>query len=298
MSVEHSLKDWVVAVRPWSFPASVMPVLVSAAYLFWLGYSVDWLSGLWAVVCIVLFHAGGNVWSDYFDFRRGVDAVDTFGSRTLVDGVFAAGEVLRLAVVLFCVGVLCGVCLMLCAGPGLLYIGLGGVLCGVLYPFLKYRGLGDVVILLCYGFLPMLGASYVVVGEFVWGVLWLSLPVGLITVGILHGNNVRDISTDRRAGIVTVAMKLGLFGSVCLYCAEVVLPFVLSVVFVSVGLLPLCVVAVLFAVFPAWVCVRRAVGCLKGGAVVVEDLDGRTALLQLVFGCCLCVSLVCAGLFS
>ena len=28
---KHSLKDWMIAVRPWSFPASSMPVVVTLA---------------------------------------------------------------------------------------------------------------------------------------------------------------------------------------------------------------------------------------------------------------------------
>ena len=33
--MKHSLKDWMIAIRPWSFPASAMPVIVTLAYLFW-----------------------------------------------------------------------------------------------------------------------------------------------------------------------------------------------------------------------------------------------------------------------
>ena len=33
---KHSLKDWMIAVRPWSFPASSMPVVVTLAYLYWM----------------------------------------------------------------------------------------------------------------------------------------------------------------------------------------------------------------------------------------------------------------------
>ena len=36
MMNKHSLKDWLVAVRPWSFPASAMPVAVILAFLYWM----------------------------------------------------------------------------------------------------------------------------------------------------------------------------------------------------------------------------------------------------------------------
>ena len=65
----HGWKDWLVAVRPWSFPASAMPVAVTLVYLWWLGERVDWLNGVWALLDIIVFHAAGNTWSDYFDYR-------------------------------------------------------------------------------------------------------------------------------------------------------------------------------------------------------------------------------------
>ena len=70
---KHSLKEWIIAVRPWSFPASVMPVAVTLAYLAWREVEIDWLCGVLAVLNIVLFHAAGNTWSDYFDYKKGVD---------------------------------------------------------------------------------------------------------------------------------------------------------------------------------------------------------------------------------
>ena len=38
---KHSFKDWMIAVRPWSFPASAMPVVVTLAYLFWMKEDIN-----------------------------------------------------------------------------------------------------------------------------------------------------------------------------------------------------------------------------------------------------------------
>ena len=90
---KHSLKDWLIAVRPWSFPASAMPVIVTLAYLYWAYGVIEWANGLLALAGIVIFHASGNAWSDYFDFERGVDRVDTFGVKTLTSGQFMPLEI-------------------------------------------------------------------------------------------------------------------------------------------------------------------------------------------------------------
>lgn len=92
MTNKRTLADWFLATRPWSYPASTMPVALVLAYYFADGVAVDPANAVWALVNIVIFHAAGNVWSDYFDFRYGVDNQNTLGVRQLVDGKFVAGS--------------------------------------------------------------------------------------------------------------------------------------------------------------------------------------------------------------
>ena len=89
----HSFKDWMIAVRPWSFPASAMPVVVTLAYLFWMKEDINLANGIWALLNIVVFHAAGNTWSDYFDYKQGVDMKDTFGAKTLTYKMFTPKEI-------------------------------------------------------------------------------------------------------------------------------------------------------------------------------------------------------------
>ena len=109
---KHSLKDWLIAVRPWSFPASAMPVIVTLAYLYWAYGVIEWANGLLALAGIVIFHASGNAWSDYFDFERGVDRVDTFGVKTLTSGQFMPLEIRNLAIGLMVPAVMVGLWLV------------------------------------------------------------------------------------------------------------------------------------------------------------------------------------------
>lgn len=291
---KHSFKEWLVAVRPWSFPASTMPVIVTLGYLAWSGAEVNWPMGLWALLNIVLFHAAGNTWSDYFDYRSGVDAADTFGVRQLVDGHFTAREFFWLATGLLLVALLGGVGLLLLVGWPLLWVGLGGALFTLAYPFLKYRAWGDAVIFVTYAILPMLGTSYAATGEWHGQVLWAAIPVGLITVAILHANNTRDIQTDRRAGIRTLAMLLGGKVSVLLYCFEILFPFLWIVVCACTGLFPWWSVLILPAFIPALNNVRTAYSFHSEGAVGIARLDELTAKLQMVFSLLLALSFLIA----
>lgn len=291
---EHAPKDWVLATRPWSFPASAMPVVVTLAYLFWKQQDVNWGYGLWALLNIIVFHAAGNTWSDYFDFVKGVDAKDTYGAKTLTDGVFEPAEIRRLALVLLAVALLGGIALLCLTGWPLLWIGLGGMACTLLYPPLKYRALGDAVIAVAYAWLPMWGTSYVAIGRIDMSVLLLAVPVGMITVAILHANNTRDVATDARAHIATLAMKLGFRRASRLYLFWIWCPFLFVAACLCLGLFPLWTLLIFMALPQAVTQSRQMRLCRATGTAVIANLDELTAKYQLMFSLLLALSFALA----
>lgn len=297
-NVSHSLKDWFLATRPWAFPASAMPVLVTLGYLFWAGEQVDWAIGIFTMFNVVLFHAAGNTWSDYNDYKRGVDREDTVGGVSITSGQFKAGEIKMLSIALMAAAVACGLTILALTGLTTLWLGLAGAILTVLYPWMKYHAMGDVDIFLTYAVLPMLGTSYVSTGSIIPQTLWLAVPVGLITVGILHSNNTRDMEQDRRAEIKTFAMSIGGRVSSCIYCLEVLLPFVWCGACIMAGILPICIITVLVAFKPAWDNARRAMRYPQEGMKAMVGLDERTAQLQLKFSLALFGGLMIAAFIA
>ena len=281
--MKHSLKDWILATRPWSFPASAMPVMVTVAWLWSRGFDVNWAFALWALVNIIFVHAAGNVWSDIADYKSGVDAKDTFGVRLLVDGQFTPEEFRRLSLTLNTIAIIGGLLLVWLTGPTLLYIGAAGILLSLCYPRLKYAALGDVVIILCYSLLPMSGTSFIVSGTIHWNVLWLALPVGLITVAILHANNVRDIETDQRANIHTFPMLTGRRFGTWLYAFEVLLPFFWLLGLMIARVEPWWLGTAFLAMPVAVKNARTILAYERGGKESYANLDELTAKLQLMF---------------
>lgn len=294
---KHTLKEWFLATRPWSFPASAMPVLVTLAYLFWQQYDVCWWKGLWCVLNIVVFHAAGNTWSDYHDFKSGVDNSETAGGVAITSGQFEPGEIRGLSMALLVVAVVSGISIVICTGLPVLYLGLAGFFLTLLYPFLKYRALGDVDIFLTYSLLPILGTSFVSTGEIHYGALWLSVPIGLITVAILHINNLRDMEYDKKAGISTFAMRIGAKWAVAVYGIELLLPFVWIVACALCGVFPWWSVLALIAVAPAAANVKKSMRYEEGGMSAVTGLDEQTAKLQLLFGMLLFISFLVPVIF-
>ena len=167
---ERTLKDWIIATRPWSFTASLMPVLVTLAYLFLLqcteGVEVDWVAG-WLTLPMMLFmHAGGNLVSDYSD---NVKQIDLPGSLNGVDhiysGKFTPKEILYFGWALLAVGALLGVGVVARSTVRVLWIGALGILLSLADPWMKAHALGDVDILLCFALLPSVGVSMVATSQ-------------------------------------------------------------------------------------------------------------------------------------
>ncbi|MBQ9463012.1 MAG: prenyltransferase [Bacteroidales bacterium] len=299
--MKHNIKDWLFVTRFWAFPVSAMPVLVTAAYLF----SKGELSGsIWhtllivllCVVGVVVLHAAGNVLSDYFDYKSGVDNPQAYAVPTLVFHLYEPKEYLVFSIILFVIGSCIGLVITSLCGPGILLIGGIGVVLTLLYSLLKYNALGDLNIFLVYGVLIILGTAYALTGSFHPEVLILSVPIGIITVSVLHANNTYDIPTDKAAGIKTFAMLLGPRNSNILYRVYMIVPFIAVALYVILGWMhPLSLLCFAGAI-PAWKNYKQASSFNEKGLESMKDLDKASSQLQLVFSGALFAGLLFAGL--
>lgn len=281
------MNRWIEATRPWSFPASTMPALIALGFAQWsLGGHTDLLAGIAAVLGAFIFQIAGNLISDYYDFRAGVDRRDTFGSsRMLVEEVFQPRTIWLYGMAWMLLGIGVGAWLTVRCGMWLLAIGALGVLGTYFYYVLKYRALGDVLIFLVYGQLIPLGTYYCMSGGTIdWHLCLITTPIGFLIVNILHSNNTRDAVYDSRAGISTLAMRLGLKRSKVLFAVLSIAAYVLTVVCVLAGLLPWLCLAVVATLPIAIKNVKWMMRATEGeGLTVLRGLDGNCA--QLVMAC-------------
>ena len=291
---KRTLKDWIFATRPWSFVVSATPVIATVSYLLWKGYGeqIDWTNAVLALVGIIFFHAAGNVFSDYYDYRNGIDSKEAFCVPTLVTGDFKPSEFKSLAYGLFFVACVIGIIIMIRCGFPLLYIGIPGLILTLLYPKLKFIALGDLNIFVVYGILPMLGTSFCTLGAFIWDTLLLSIPIGLITVAVLHANNTRDIITDKKVGATSFAAVIGEKASMWTYIFYQWTPIVYTIVLSLSGLFPLISAIVILGSVVALGNTKQALKYKTEGISAFNLLDMMAAKLQLVFGILLILSFI------
>lgn len=212
MKAMRTVRTWLAALRPVSFTASVIPVLVGTAIAAEHAFDA-WLFAL-ALAGSVAIHAGTNLVNDYFDHVKGTDTADSLGPSGVIQrGLLSPRAVLAGGLVAFALGAAIGLAITLQTGWPVLALGVASVLAGYFYtasPFsLAYRGLGEAVVFVFMGPVIVMGAYYVQLERFDWAPFVASLPIGLLVAAILHANNVRDIENDRRNHKWTLAALAG-----------------------------------------------------------------------------------------
>lgn len=287
-------KDWFLATRPWSFPASTMPALVAVSYVFLTNSdnlsAVNWWLVIPIFLGVVFFHSAGNLISDYFDYKHGVDTPNNIGNTNMmiINGVFSPKTILSYGLVLLVVASIIGIILTLVAGWQLLAIGGLGFLLTVFYYKLKFNALGDLDIFIVFGVLIALGTSFVLTGVLDYSVLLISAPTGFLITGILHANNTRDIENDTSANISTQASVLGVKMSQIYYTLLVGGAYIMVAILAAVGVLSWISLAVVLSL-------PIAIGNIKRMAAHkqptdIADLDGNTAKLVMIFSLLLSIA--------
>lgn len=296
---------WLLALRPFSFTASVVPAVYGGLLALALrgrdgipDFRFDGVAFAVTILGCVAIHSASNLVNDFFDHRSGVDQPDNFGAvNVLVRKLMSPRQISIEAAGAFALAAVCGLYLVLQAGSAqwpLVALIVFGALSAYFYtapPFaFKNRGFGDIQVMLSFALAMVFGAFYVQAHALSWLPVIDALPIGLLVVDILHINNLRDLATDRAAGITTIAIALGDAGAKRLHQTYVVGAFAVTAVLVAFSLLSPWTLIV-FAAAPAALKLNRAVQAL-GAPDVDPMIVVKTARFHALFGALLILGLI------
>ena len=280
-----SLRAWVLACRPATLTAAVVPVAVGTACAYAAG---GFRPGpaLAALAGAVLLQVGANLANDVFDYEKGADTAERLGpTRAVQAGLLSPAEVRAGMLVTFGAAVLVGLYLTAVAGWAVVIIGLSSIAAGIAYtggPYpLGYHGLGDVFVLAFFGFVAVCGTAFVqadMVPSIAW---WAAAAVGALATAVLVVNNVRDRDTDVKAGKRTLPVRFGRAAGNYEYVALVAVAYAIPVGLVITGSLDSWALAPLASLWLAVRLVRRVFS--DSGRALNASLVG-TARLLLFFG--------------
>ena len=222
----NSLKAWILAARPKTLTGAAVPVMIgiacAVAMYGWCGIRV-----VPAVLCMLfalIMQVDANFVNDYFDFMKGTDDEQRLGpKRACAQGWITASAMRSGLFVTTLLACIVGLPLVYYGGWEMIMVGLACVVFCFLYTIsFSYIGLGDLLVLVFFGIVPVcmtywLTAPPTALTSIPFAVVLMSIACGLIIDTLLVVNNYRDIENDRRAGKLTLIVRIGERGGLVLY---------------------------------------------------------------------------------
>lgn len=209
-----NLRFWLLAARPKTLTAAIVPILVGTALPVALGKPYSAWVAISALLASLFIQIATNLVNDVMDFKKGADTETRIGpQRVTQSSIFKPETVEKAAYLCFLMAILIGIPLVLKGGIPILAIGVCSLIAGYAYtggPFpLAYKGLGDVFVILFFGILAVAGIFYLHTGEWSDLAVVAGLQIGFLCAVLIAINNLRDIEGDTKVGKKTLPVRFG-----------------------------------------------------------------------------------------
>jgi 1,4-dihydroxy-2-naphthoate octaprenyltransferase len=279
------MNPWILAARPRTLGAAIIPVLAGAALAFAAG-ALDPVVTSLILACAILIQIATNYFNDAIDHAKGADTAERLGPvRATSAGLLSARAMMTGGSACLVLAAVLAVPLVLRGGWPILALGLLSLILAYAYtggPFpLAYLGLGEIFVVLFFGIFAVAGTFFLNTLEISQGSVLAGLQIGLHSSVLLAVNNLRDLETDRAANKRTLAARFGLTFARRENALLVMSPFVFGTLWLPLGylwafLLPLVTLPL------AWWLARA---CLEAApARETNQLLAQAAALHASFG--------------
>jgi 1,4-dihydroxy-2-naphthoate polyprenyltransferase len=218
-----TIKNWLEAFRLRTLTLSLSCILIAFTAAFINNTAIDYKIVIFTIITTVFLQILSNVANDLGDFISGADGIDRVGPERMTSSGKISKQQMTFAVVFFSIA-------SLVSGSYLLYlsrnnisveaiaimflIGLGAIAAAIKYTVGKspygYMGLGDVFVFIFFGLVGVGGSYFLFTGEYEFSVLFPSITMGFLSMGVLNLNNMRDYYSDKKNNKNTIVVKIGL----------------------------------------------------------------------------------------
>jgi 1,4-dihydroxy-2-naphthoate octaprenyltransferase len=211
------MKSWILAARPKTLPAAVVPVWVGSYALLPLDYTLKFSPLLFAstLLSCVCIQIATNLFNDAIDFDKGADTENRLGPvRATATGLLSRRAVFGGALGFCALAAVIALPMIFARGWPIVAIGSVSLLLAYGYTGgpvpLAYKGLGELFVIVFFGLIAVGGSWYVQTGQTPDGLVVLSgLQVGMLSAVLIAVNNLRDVDEDRLSNKRTLAVRFG-----------------------------------------------------------------------------------------
>ena len=279
------MNPWILAARPRTLGAAVVPVLAGCALAAASGGFDPFVSTL-ILACAILIQIATNLFNDAIDHFKGADTEGRLGpTRVTSSGLLAPGRVMLGAFLCTALAAILAIPLVLRGGWPILLLGAVSLFLAYAYtggPFpLAYLGLAEIFVVLFFGIFAVAGTFYLNALGVSTAAMLAGLQIGLHSSVLLAVNNLRDLETDRIARKRTLAARFGLTFARRENAALILAPFVLGILWLALGYFWAFLLPLMTAPLAWWL----ASACLAATPDrAVNQLLAQAAALHASFG--------------
>ena len=213
------LKAWISAARIRTLPLSVSGILIGSSYAYFLEkfiFSVFFIT----ILTTISYQLLSNFANDYGDGVKGTDDNRIGPKRSVQSGLISRVLMKKGMIILSLIASFLTLTLIILAfGLNSFYVLIFAALGGLaIFSAIKYTvgkfaygyfGLGDLFVFIFFGLISVLGSNFLFDSVLEFKLLSPSIVLGLLSVGVLNLNNMRDIQNDAECGKKTLAVVLG-----------------------------------------------------------------------------------------
>lgn len=215
------IKTWISAARIRTLPLSISGILAGTG----MAIRQEIFNGqilIFALLTTLGLQILSNFANDYGDGVKGTDNEDRIGPmRALQSGIISDKEmktgIFITAIITF---ILAGILIFISFETDEIFqvllffiLGIAAIAAAIKYTVGKtaygYRGLGDIFVFLFFGLLSTVGSFYLYSKTLTPSIWIIGSIIGLLSTAVLNVNNMRDRKSDKKAGKITMAVKLG-----------------------------------------------------------------------------------------
>ncbi|WP_053992984.1 1,4-dihydroxy-2-naphthoate octaprenyltransferase [Mangrovimonas sp. TPBH4] len=215
------LSSWISAFRLRTLPLSLSGIIIGSCLAAYNGL-FDMAIFVLAMLTTVGFQILSNLANDYGDGVKGTDNENRLGpQRAIQSGSITPTQMME--------AIKINILIVIVLSLSLIYVAMGHeyLVFSIIFIVLAaacvyaainytmgdsaygYRGLGDVFVFIFFGLVSVMGSYFLYAKQLDHVLVLPAIALGLLSIGVLNLNNMRDIDSDTLSNKITIAVRLG-----------------------------------------------------------------------------------------
>ena len=215
------ISSWINAARLRTLPLSISGICVGSSIAAFEGYFDISIFSL-ALGTTLGLQILSNFANDYGDGVKGTDNDDRIGPARAIQSGLITHKDMKQAIFITAIATLLLAVLLIYASFGsekllsalvFFLLGIAAIIAAIKYTVgnsaYGYKGMGDIFVFIFFGLVAVYGSYYLYSHDHEFISVLPAISIGLLSTAVLNLNNLRDRISDKKAGKITLVVKMG-----------------------------------------------------------------------------------------